>query len=72
MVTVVPADPMLGDTLVIVGTSTENETEFEETIVCRTWALPDTDPLATAATICVSDHEDTTPGLLPSQRTDVP
>jgi hypothetical protein len=54
MVTWVPAAPLVGETLVIMGAITVKFVEFDQTPPCRIWAVPEADPEAMLATTCVS------------------
>ena len=66
IVTVVPTAPEVGFVLVMCGVFTIKGTALLITPLCRTWALPDLEPIATSATICVSLQLATAARAVPS------
>ena len=57
IVIVAPGAPLVGETLVIAGLLTVSATEFDQTPLCCTWAVPVTELAARLATICVLVHD---------------
>ena len=72
IVTGVPAPPLCGVTLVIVGVVTVKGTELEVTPPCVTWTEPDTECGATIAVICASLQFVTKPPMEPRSREPLP
>ena len=65
MVTCVPAEALVGVTLVMVAVFTVKETELETAPFCETRTIPEAEPVDTVAVIWVSLQLTTAPKLLP-------